>query len=228
MNFIRTIFAAALMAATFSASAIEIEYTPTTTWPYLYEHFQEGFVTTFRGETMHHKQLNISLAQRKAHFLQNDKLMELDTRTIAMVTIGEDEFIPVSGALVKIIKKTEHGTTALSITINVEAMTSTEVGYGGKSTVSSTQKVSPNVIGAMNTSEHRSLTEMAKQEGKPLVLRKIRGIIYNRMFIPAAKYDILNIDGIDKNAVKKFMKDNKIRLSDDEDLSQLAEYIGTL
>ncbi len=229
MNYWRAVAVVMCMMIGVQASAIEEKYTPTTAWPYLYEEFQEGVVTTFRGEVINHNQLNVDLMRGKAHFVQNDVLMELDLRAVAKVSIGEDEFIPVSGSLVQVIGRAEHGVTALSITVNLEAMNRSEVGYGGTSSLTNTQKVSANAIaGGTGSSEYRSLSEMAKQEGKPLVLKKVRGLVYNGAFIPASKYDIMNIVGIDKDAVKKFMKDKKIRLSDDENLLMLADYIGTL
>ncbi len=229
MNIFKTLIISLCMVVSFSAAAVETDYKPTTTWPYIYEKFQEGSVKDFRGDVMKHDQLNISVANGKAHFIENETLMELDTRSIVLVTIGEDDYVPVSGSLVKVIKKTGHSTIALQTTINIEAMNQSEVGYGGKSSLTNTQKVSANAVaGGTDSSEYRSLSEMRADEGKPLVLKKTRGLIYNMMFIPASKYDIFNISGLDKNAVKKFIKDNKIRLSDDDDLSRLADYISTL
>ncbi len=229
LNLFRSMAVAVGMVMAVAAYAIEIDYVPTTAWPYVYQEFREGKVTTSLGEELKHDKLNISLADGKAHFVQNDVLMELDLRVVATVYVGEDEYVPVSGRLVKVVGRTEHGITALSVTINVAAMNSSEVGYGGTSLLTSTQKVSANAIASgSDYSSYRSISEIAQDEGEPLKLKTVRGIVHNRTFIPASRYDILNIVGIDKEAVKKYMKDNKIRLSEDEDLARLAEYIGTL
>ncbi len=228
MKLFKTLAIALLIAITFPVSAIEPEYTPTTTWPYLYEKFQEGTVKTLRGETIRHGEFNLSLAQGKGHFISNGTLMELDVRSIVEVTIGDDLFVPVGGKLVKVIKKTENSVTALQITIDIDAMSQSEVGYGGKSALTNTQKVSANAIaGGSDSSEYRSISDISADDGEPLTLKKVRGFICNWIFVPASKYDIFKIQGIDKAAVKKFIKDNKIRLSDDDDLSKLADFINS-
>jgi hypothetical protein len=51
------------------------------------------------------------------------------------------------------------------------------------------------------------------------------GIYYKGMFVPATRYDVLNIFGIDKDAVKDFIKTEKIRFKDVEDLGKLLEFL---
>ncbi len=227
MKLIRTLATAVIMAISVSATAVGKDFTPTTTWPYIYENFQEGCVTNLRGSEIKHEQLNISLVQGKAHYIQNGKLMEVDTRTVSVITIGEDTYVPASGRLVRILTKTEHGTIAVSVTIDTEAMNRSEAGYGG-STVASVREITPRTLSGMASTEARNISELSKTGGDPLELKKTRGIVYRGMFITASKPAVLNIGGIDKDAVKKFMKDNKIRMSEDEDLLRLAEFIGTL
>ncbi len=230
MNQLKILFITVCMTAICLTSyAQDKEYAPTTNWPYLYEDFREGEVTTLQMGKIKHSQLNISLARGMAHFIQNGTLMELDLRAVVSVNIGDDLFVPASGSLVKVLKKTDHGTTAVSTTVNHEAMSRSEVGYGGTSSLTNTQKVSANAIsGALDISAYKSISDITQKDGKKLILKNVKGIVYQGAFIPAARYDILNIKGIDKKAVRKFLKDNKIRFTDEDDLSLLAEYIGTL
>ncbi len=228
MNILKTMSIAILMAISFSASAAAGNYTPTTSWPYIYEDFQEGCVINTRGSEIYHQHLNISLIRGKAHYLQDGELMELDMSTVRTVTIGNDKYIPIYGSLVKVIKETEHGTTALSIIIDTEAMKKQDMGYGGGSATSNSWAVSTRSIDGAVAADPKSINEISKSGGDPLILKKRKGIIYNGMFIAAAKPAIMNISGKYRDDVKKFMKDNKIKLSDDEDLSKLAEFIGTL
>ncbi len=228
MKPLKTLSAILIMAISLSASAKGKDYTPTTTWPYIYEYFQKGCVINFRGNEVHHEQLNISLVKGKVHYIQEGRIMEVEAGTIARITIGDDKYITVSGNLVKIIKETEHGITAVSTVIDADATNSQGMGYGGGSPVSSAWRVSANSLDGMVAANPQTISDISKNGGTPLTLKNRRGIVYNRMFIPASKPSILNIAGIDKDAVKKFMKDNKIKLTDDEDLSKLAEFIGTL
>ncbi len=224
MNFLKTLTAVFFMAMAVSVSAYGKDFEPTTTWPYLFEDFQTGLITNFRGIEISHKQLNISLLKGRAHYMQGDKLMEVEMGTITTLIIGEETFVPASGRLVKVIRATENGMTALSTVINVEEMNRPEASYGG-SPVSSVQAVNPWATGAM--ADIKTVNDLSKTGGEPLILKETRGIVYKRMFYPALRNVILNIPGVDKDAVKKFMKDNKIRLTDDEDLLKLAEFIGT-
>ncbi len=227
MKLFKSLAIALLITFTFQAFADEPDYKPTTTWPYLYREFQEGAVITLMGEKINHNELNMDLYQGKVHFKENGKLMELNTRAVSQVTIGNDVFIPIGGNLMKVIRQTAHSTIVLSTAVNIEAMNQSEAAYGGKSSLSSTKKVSARAVMNQNGVSGYSHVD-GKDEGTKLVLTETKGFIHNWMFVPASKYDILRIKGIDKKAVKKFMKDNKIRLSDDDDLSKLADYISTL
>ncbi len=228
MNFLKTLTAAVFMAISISAAAKD--YTPTTNWPYIYENFQKGCVTNLRGIEVHHEQLNISLIKGEAHYLQDDQVMKVDMLTISSVTIGNDKYIPVSGKLVKILRETEHGITAVAFTIDIDEMERIKggTGYGGGSPISTSWGISTRSLEGTVSTAPQKVSEISKKGGEDLILKKRRGIIRNGMLINATKQAILGIHGLDKDAVKKFMKDNKIKLTDDEDLSKLAEFIGTL
>ncbi len=224
MNIIKTLAAAALLLISTSASTFGRGFEPTTKWPYLFEDFHEACVTNFRGIEINHDKLNINLIKGRAHYLQNEKLMEVDMGTITTLKVGEDTYVPASGRLVKVIKSSENGTVALSTAIDMEKMSRPEASYGGSS-VASVQSVNPWATGGM--AEIETINDISKSGGDPLILKETKGIVYKRMFYLASKNVILNIPGIDKDAVKKFMKDNKIRLMNDDDLLKLAEFIST-
>lgn len=206
------------------------KYEPLTTWPYLYEEFRPGRLTTWQGAAVAYDSLNVNLVSGRAHYIQNGTIMETDPNTVALLVIGEDSFVRAEGRMVKVLRNTEHAAVVLSMTVDAEAMNRTSIGYG-TSAIASTQNVSLNAItGGMDYSSHRSLDAMVRDRynGEKLAVREVKGILFQGMFIPASRADILKIPGIDKDAVKKYIKNEKIRFSDIGDLARLTEFLYSL
>lgn len=233
MKTLRTLlFAAAGMfvgAATLSAQSGR--YTPLTTWPYLYEDFRPGRLTTYQGAPISYDSLNVNLISGRAHYIQNGKIMETENNTVALLVIGEDSFVRASGRLVKVLRNTEGGGAVVqSIAVDTEAMNKADIGYG-KSAIASTQNVSITAIsGDMDYSVHRSLDVVMRDRhsGQKLEIRSVNGLFYRGSFIPASRTDVLGISGIDKDAVKAFLKREKIRFSNLDDLARLEEFLYSL
>lgn len=233
MKTLRTLlFAAAGMfvgAATLSAQSGR--YTPLTTWPYLYEDFRPGRLTTYQGAPVSYDSLNVNLISGRAHYIQNGKIMETENNTVALLVIGEDSFVRASGRLVKVLRNTEGGGAVVqSIAVDTEAMNKADIGYG-KSSIASTQNVSISAIsGDMDYSVHRSLDVVMRDRhsGQKLEIRSVNGFFYRGSFIPASRTDVLGISGIDKDAVKAFLKREKIRFSNLDDLARLEEFLYSL
>ena len=60
------------------------------------------------------------------------------------------------------------------------------------------------------------------------MLQEVKGIYYKGSFVPAARVDVLRIQGIDKEAVKQYIKKEKIKFGSIDDLAALADYLYTL
>lgn len=208
----------------------EEKYVPLTTWPYVYEDFLPGRIKTYQGGDIAYDKLNVNLVNGRAHFVKDGKIMEADMKTIALMTIGEDSYVCASGKMVKVVKNTLHSAVVLSTTVDTEAMSKADIGYG-KSSTASTQGVSLTAIsGDMDYSVNRSLDDLSskRKTGEKLVLKNVTGIYYRGSFVPATKIDILNIPGIDKEAVKDFIKREKIKFKNADDLGRLVDFMYSL
>ncbi len=206
------------------------DYVPTTTWPYVYEDFVPGRIKTHTGTNIEYDKLNINLISGRAHFVEKGVIMQADLNTIALLTIGDDSYVCVGGKMAKVLKNTVHGAVLLRTEIDADAMNSANIGYG-KSSVASTNNLSATALGAgMDFSINRSLDDLVRErsEGDPLELREVRGIYFKGSFIPATRMDVLDISGIDKDAVKQYIKNEKIKFNRVDDLAALVDFLYTL
>lgn len=228
MKRIRTLLATALVCCAATLSAQNGRYTPLTSWPYLYEDFLPGRLTTYQGKSVSYDSLNVNLISGRAHYIQDGKIMETEINTVALLVIGGDSFVRASGRLAKVLRNTEGGGAVVqSITVDTDAMSRADIGYG-KSAIASTQNVSITAIsGDMDYSVHRSLDVVMRDRhsGQKLAIRTIDGLFYKGSFIPGSRTDVLAIPGIDKDAVKAFLKNEKIKFSKTDDLARLEEFL---
>lgn len=230
MKTIRNLFVLAVFFCAALSTAAQGRYTPLTTWPYLYEDFSPGRITTWKGAVVNYDNLNINIITGRAHYIQDGTIMEADPLTVALLYIGEDSFVRAEGRMMKVLKNTEHSAVVLSVTVDTDAMNRASIGYG-TSAIASTQHVSTAAIsGDMAYSINRSLDTMVQDRysGERLTLKEVKGLLYKGVFVPASRSDVLKIPGIDKNAVKQFIKTEKIRFSDTESLGRLADFLYTL
>lgn len=210
-----------------SVAAGAVEYEPTTTWPYVYEDFREGRIVTHRGNTLNYDKLNVNIANGRVHYVENGIIMQADLNTIALLVIGDDSYMCVEGRMMKIVKNTASSAVLLKTVIDADAMSSSDIGYG-KSSIASTSGLSLSALNSgMDYSVNRSLDDLTaeRSHGEPLVLREVRGVYYKGAFVPATRSDVLKIPGIDKDAVKRFLKENKIKFNNIDDLAVLADYL---
>ena len=213
-----------------SVAAGAVEYEPTTTWPYVYEDFMEGRIVTHRGNTLNYDKLNVNIANGRVHYVEDGIIMQADLNTIALLVIGDDSWMSVGGRMMKVLRNTADSAVLLRVTIDTDAMNSADIGYG-KSSIASTSGLSLVALGSgMDYSVNRSLDDLQKEryDGEPLELREVSGIYYKGTFVPATRVDVLKIPGIDKDAVKQYLKTEKIKFNRTDDLARLADFLYTL
>lgn len=230
MKTIRKIVLISALACIVLSSAAQGRYNPLTTWPYMYEEFRSGKIITWKGDTAEYDSLNVNLISGRVHYVQDGTIMESDLNTVARLCIGEDIYVLAGGRMMQVLRGTEHGAVVLSVTVDTETMNRSSIGYG-TSAIASTRNVSVSAIsGEMEYSFNRNLDTARRDRysGDRLALKQVKGILYKGTFVPATRTDFLKIPGIDKEAVKRFIKTEKIRLSDIDDLARLAEFLYTL
>lgn len=209
-----------------SLSAFE----PLTTWPYIYENFIPGRIKTYQGTDIEYDKLNINVISCKAHYVDNGVIMEADANSIALLVMGGDSYVCIGGRMVKVLRNASHGAVALSRSVDVDTMNKADIGYG-KSSLASTQNVSVSALSTeMDFSINKSLDEVdrSKESGDRLAMKDIVGICYKGQFIPASRTDILGIPGIDKDKVKQFLKNEKIKFKNIDDLAKLLDFLYSL
>lgn len=211
------------------------KYKPLTSWPFVYEEFQSGRITTFQGGAIEYDQLNISLINGKPLFIRDNQIMEADSKSIALLVIGEDSYISANGVLLKVLKNTLKSAVVQMEIVDTEAMNKSDIGYG-KSSLASTQNVSASALalesdvyaaGVIDGFNNKGIETMRndKHSGETLATKRSIGIYYKGMFVPATRYDVLNIFGIDKEAVKDFIKAEKIKFNKVDDLAKLVDFL---
>lgn len=206
------------------------EYEPTTNWPYAYEEFSAGHIKTYRGGDISYDKLNVSLLSGRVHYVEDGVIMQADINTIALLVVGDDSWMSVGGRMVKVMRSTASSAVLLRLTVDTDAMNSADIGYG-KSSIASTSGLSLVALGSgMDYSVNRSLDDLQKEryDGEPLELREVSGIYYKGTFVPATRVDVLKIPGIDKDAVKQYLKTEKIKFNRTDDLARLADFLYTL
>ena len=95
--------AAILILSAFGASA----QSPTTTYPYLYDHFKDGVIIMSDG-SQKAKQMNVHLRAGRLHYIDNGVIKEAFLADVSAVEIGKDVFLPVYSTLMLVVAKNEE------------------------------------------------------------------------------------------------------------------------
>ncbi len=213
-----------------AAHAQDKAFAPLTTWPYVYEDFSQGWITTTKGDKINYDKINVNLANGRVHYIQGDVIMEASISAIALLTIGEDSYVCASGAMVSVLKHTLSGAVVKKTEVDYDKLSRANIGYG-TSAIASTQGLSIAALSAsMDYSINKSMETVSteKYSGEKLPLVSTLGIWYRGIFYPNTRADILGIPGVDKDAVKSYLKAEGIKLNNVDDLGKLVDYLYTL
>ena len=224
MKRIATIVAALLLGIT----AFADDYTPTTTWPYIYEDFIPGEIVTTAGGKKSLK-INISLAKANVHFIDGDMISELSNFDIASVKIGSDTYVNAAGKLMKVLAENENGYVVEGYDVDFAKLNSTGGAYGSSSNTLGTMNLSSlEVIGASSTGQGGSVNHMElkanKEAGQTLPLISRKYIFAAKKTILANKGEIGDLVGKDK--LKTFLKANKVKWNDAWSLLQIVDLVS--
>ncbi len=223
-KFILCIAAAVFM---FSAAASADDYTPTSTWPYLYKDFVEGEVLLHDGSRQE-ALLNLHLMRSTVHFIEGDMIKEINPFTVASARIGEDYYVYAGGGLKKILSSNENGYVVEGVEIDMATLNATGAAYGSSSnSVSTTALSSLEGIGGTNSSSNINHMELknSKDKGKILPLIYKKYIFTKGRCIYATKKDVTEA-APDKAGLKAFFKTNKVKWNNPESLLQVVNYFA--
>lgn len=217
----------AVLALCISAALSAQEYHPRESWPYLMENFESGVVTNYGGEVSADGYFNVSVIDGKLHFVKDGVIMVANMNQLQAVRIGEKVFVNRMGRLKEVIAEELGGLFVLKeVSVDEDELAKTDVGFGMRSAVASTQKV--NTLGVGGTTVNLALETAisAAKEGAELPLKEKYYFLIKSREYPADKNSFLSMEGIDKVSAKAFLKNEKIKWHKAESLGKVLKYMA--
>lgn len=221
----RILLAVSLFFCSLSLSAQE--YHPREGWPYIFEDFSAGVVINYGGEVSAEGFFNVSVVDGKLHYVQDGKIMVANMNQLQVVRIGEKVFVNRMGKLKEVVAEERGGCFVLrEVSVDMVELSKTEIGFGARSAVASTQKV--NVLsvsgGTVNLSLETAIA--ASIDGAELPVKEKYFFLIKSKEYPADKSSFLSMEGIDKASAKAFIKSEKIKWHKAESLGKVLKYIA--
>lgn len=223
-RFLSTVAALLLMLA---VSAQNFE--PNTKWPYLYEDFMPGTIY-FEGNEKSSSNLNIHLWGNVLHYVKADgRIYQSSDQKVMRVEIGNDAYIFSDHKLVRIIA--HEGTNLLVelVSGDFDAMRSSGGGAYGSSLNSSASRDLSSLGFDLGGMDHPELGLMLqeKQDGRTIPLITRYYFIIGGQQIEATKKGVEKFVGDDRaDALKQFLKDNKVKWKKEESLIQVLQFLA--
>jgi hypothetical protein len=214
-----------------TVAAIAQKYEPTANWPYLYPDFMDGELLLM-NKAPNRAKFNIHLNLSKLHYIdRKGKIKEVDTWGVTGLVIGEDTFRFVGGKMLKVMAEAEGGIVVKEPRPNYSAIVKNDGAMGTTGLNSTTTKTflyNENAINQYNgyllTDDYKELHAMKDQSERLPVNSSLFLVIGNEQ-IPANRKSVSDLPGIDKKAFSKFLKSEKIKWNDVEDLVKVLDYI---
>lgn len=202
---------------------------PTTNWPYLYPDFKEGELNV-RSKT--EKALfNIHLDLGALHYVEDGRIKEANILNATTLVIGNDVFRNVAGKMLKVLARAQGGYIVEEIRATYSAVVRNDGAYGTTALNSTTTKTflyNENAINQYNgylmTDVYKDLLAM-RDDAEKLPVRKNLYIVIGMDQIPADKKSVASLSGLDKKALKAFLKSEKIDWNEIGDLVKVIDYI---
>lgn len=222
------LFIGAMLAVTMSAQE---DYYPTTGWPYLYPDFMEGEVLRSNRDSSKGR-FNIHLSLSALHYVdKNGIIKEADTWGMTGLVIGEDRFRFVGGKMLKVVAEAKGGSVVKETRANYTAIVKKDGAMGTtalNSTTTKTYLYNQNAINQYNgyllTDVYADLHAMRNQSERLPVTGNLFLIIGNQQ-IPASKKGVSELPGVDRKALSGFLKAEKIKWNDPQDLVKVIDFV---
>ena len=219
------------MCMLMSVSAFAQEESPTANWPYLFPDFVEGEL--LRTNRQSNKALfNIHLNHSELHYVDDGKIRRVDTWGVLGLRVGDDLFRLVEGRAVKVLAEAVGGSVVQESRGNYASIVRDDGAYGTSSLSSTTTKTylyNGNAInqydGYLLTDDYKDLHAMKNQSEK-LPVRTNKFLVIGNRLIPANKQSVAAIEGVDKKAFSAFLKAEKIKWNDVQDLVKVVDFVS--
>ena len=202
---------------------------PTTNWPYLYPEFKEGELNV-RSKT--EKALfNIHLDLGALHYVEDGRIKEANVLNATTLVIGNDVFRNVAGKMLKVLARAQGGYIVEEIRATYSAVVRNDGAYGTTALNSTTTKTflyNENAINQYNgylmTDVYKDLLAM-KDDSEKLPFRKSLYMVIGMEQVPAERKAVTSLEGLDRKALKAFLKSEKIDWNELADLVKVMDYI---
>lgn len=218
-----------LLAGLFaSATLAQAQYEPTSSWPYVYDDFQDGVILWVGGKEKPGK-YNINLVDKKLHFIEGAYIKVANMMEIASVRIGSDIYQNAAGEMLKVLSKSDKSLVLEDNEINYAALNETGGAYGSSSTTIGTTALSSlEGIGGTNSSQNINHMELKlnKDNGKVLNLINKKYLFVKGRKILATKKAVMEVPGLDNETAKVFFKENKIKWNKVPDLQKVGDFLA--
>ena len=219
-----------LIIAALAAISITVaaqEYRPRESWPYLLENFTEGVVTNYGGEASADGYFNVSVVDGKLHFVKDGTIMVANMNQLQAVRIGEKIFINRMGRLKEVVAEELGGYfVLLDVSVDEDELAKTDIGFGMRSAVASTQKLNTLAMGSATVNLSLDAAISAAKEGAELPLKEKYVFLIKSREYPANKNSFLSMEGVDKASAKAFLKAEKIKWRNADSLGKVLKYIA--
>ena len=203
------------------------EYRPRESWPYLLENFTEGVVTNYGGEASADGYFNVSVVDGKLHFVKDGTIMVANMNQLQAVRIGEKIFINRMGRLKEVVAEELSGYfVLLDVSVDEDELAKTDIGFGMRSAVASTQKLNTLAMGSATVNLSLDAAISAAKEGAELPLKEKYVFLIKSREYPANKNSFLSMEGVDKASAKAFLKAEKIKWRNADSLGKVLKYIA--
>ena len=199
---------------------------PTTRWPYLFTEFRPGYVEVTEGAT-HSYPLNIHLGHGQLHYLDGDGVIhEATIAEVVGAKVGADSFLQVSGEMMRVVARSEHGCVVEEVLGDFSALNETGGAYGMSSRTSATRKLSSLETDGQINQNHMILMQ-SRSDGQSLELLKTYYLVYPGHVVKARRNDVERSIAADRDAAwKAWLKAHKIKWNSPESLITLLDFLN--
>ena len=196
---------------------------PTTTWPYVNNDFLNAVVFLKSGGKQEYL-ANVHLQNCQLHYVKGNNIMEASLNDILLVELASKRYMNINNSLMEIVAEGEKGFIAKFSKPDYSKLNETGGAYGASSNTTSTKALT-SLEGFGSVTNHM-LQQSEKESGKVIPLKHEYYIVANGSVYPAQKKLLERMLPADKQqAMKGFLKENKIKWSSPEDLLKLVKFL---